>query len=121
MDLVDEQDVALVELGEDRRQVARAFERRTGRDVQVHTHLGGDDAGKRRLAEPRGAGEEQVVDGLAPVAGGFEHDREMLLDLALTDELGERTWPQADVDDLLGIVADARIEELVTHVRPPTA
>ena len=40
---------------------------------------------------------------------------------ALTDELGKRAWAQPDVDDFLGIVADARVEELVTHGRPPTS
>ncbi len=121
VDLVDEQDVALVELGEDGRQVAGAFERRTGRDVQVHSHLGGDDAGERGLAEPGRPGEQQVVDRLAAVAGGLEHDREVLLELALADELGEGTRPQPGVDDLLDVVADARVEELVTHDRPPAA
>jgi hypothetical protein len=62
-----------------------------------------------------------VVDGLTPVAGSLEHDRQMLFELALTDEIGERAGPQPDVDDLLGVIADARVEELVTHVRPPTA
>ncbi len=117
MDLVDEQDVALVELGEDGRQVAGAFERRTGRDVQVHPHLGGDDAGERGLAEPGRPGEQQVVDRLATVAGGLEHDREVLLELALADELGEGTRPQPGVDDLFDVVADAR-DRGTRHARP---
>ncbi len=44
VDLVDEQHVAVFELGEDRGEVAGAFECRTRRDVQVHSHLGGHDA-----------------------------------------------------------------------------
>ena len=92
-----------------------------GRDVQVHAHLGGDDAGQRGLAEPGRAGEQQVVDGLAAPPRGLEHDREVLLELALADELGERPRPQPGLDDLLGVVGDARVEELVTHGGPPAA
>ena len=61
VDLVDEQHVAVVELGEDGRQVAGPLERRTGGDVQVHAHLDGDDAGQGGLAEPGRPGEQQVV------------------------------------------------------------
>ena len=75
VDLVDEQDVALLQLGEDRRQVAGPFQRRARRDVQGHAHLGGGDAGQRRLAEPGRAGEQQVVDGLAAPPGGLDDDR----------------------------------------------
>ena len=69
VDLVDEQHVAVLELGEDRGQVAGPLERRARRDVQVDAHLGGDDAGQRGLAEPGRAGEQQVVDRLARVGG----------------------------------------------------
>ena len=75
VDLVDEEDVALVELGEDRGEVAGALERRARRDVQAHAHLGGDDAGEGGLAQPGRAGEEQVVGGLAPPARRLEDDR----------------------------------------------
>ena len=74
-----------------------------GPDVMcsVHAHLGRDDAGQRRLAQPGRPGEEQVVDRLAPAAGGLEDDAEVLLQLALTDELVERARPQARLDDVL--------------------
>ena len=94
-----------------------------GPDVMcsVDAHLGGDDAGQRGLAEPGWAGEQQVVDGLAAPAGRLEDDAEVLLQLALTDELGEPPRAQPGLDDLLGVVADAGIEELVTHGGPPGA
>ena len=62
-----------------------------------HAHLGGDDAGQRGLAQARRAGEQQVVDGLGAPAGRLEDDLEVLLELGLADELGERARPQADV------------------------
>ena len=115
MDLVDEQHVVVAELGEDGGEVAGALERRAGRDVQLHVHLGGDDRRQRRLAEPRGSGEEQVVDGLPAAPGRLEDDAEVLLQFALSDELVEAPRPQPGLDGVLGVVVDARIEELVTH------
>jgi hypothetical protein len=124
VDLVDEQHVALAELGEDRGEVAGPFECRARGDLQVHTHLGGDDAGQRRLAQPGRAGEQQVVDRLLSLAGGLEHDSQVLLEFSLADELVERPRAQTrfefdlGADDVVG-AADARIEELVTHDVPP--
>ena len=94
MDLVDEQHVALAELGEDGGEVAGAFEGGARGDVQVHAHLVGDDAGQRRLAEPGRPGEQQVVGGLAASAGGLEDDAQPVLQLGLADELVERPGPQ---------------------------
>ena len=121
VDLVDEQDVALLELGEDGGQVAGPLERRARRDVQGDAHLGGGDAGQRRLAEPGRPGEQQVVDGLAAPAGRLDDDAEVLLQLALADELGEQARPQPGLDDVLGVAGDARVEELVTHGGPRAA
>ncbi len=64
VDLVDEQHVAVVEVGEDRGEVTGAFERGAARDAQRDVELGGDDPRQRGLAEPRRAGEEEVVDRL---------------------------------------------------------
>ena len=46
---------------------------------------------------------------------------EVLLQLALADELGEAARPQPDLDDVLGVAGDARLEELVTHGAPRAA
>ncbi len=120
VDLVDEQHVAVAELGEDRGQVAGTFERRTGGDVHVHAHLDGDDAGQAGLAEPGRAGQQQVVGRLAAHLGCLEHDREMLFQLALTDELAQPSRPQPGLVGLFDVVGRAGIEELLTHVGPPT-
>ena len=85
----------------------------------MRAHLGRHDAGQRRLAEARWSCEQQVVDGLSTVAGRLEHDRQVLFEFALADELVERPRAQPGLDDLLGVGCHARIEELVTHVAPP--
>ena len=115
MDLVDEQHVAVVELGEDGGQVAGPLERRTRRDVDPDAHLGGDDAGQAGLAQARRAGEQQVVGGLTPPAGGLQHDREVLLQLGLADELLEAPGPQPGFLGLLA-VGGLGLEQLLTHV-----
>ena len=75
VDLVDEQHVAVVELGQDRREVAGPLERGSGRDVEMRAHLGRDDAGQRRLAETGRTREQQVVGGLPAAASGLQQDR----------------------------------------------
>ena len=62
-----------------------------------------------------------MVDGLAAPAGRLDDDAEVLLQLALADELGEQARPQPGLDDVLDVAADARVEELVTHGGPPAA
>ena len=119
VDLVDEEDVALVEVGEDGGEVAGPLDGRARRDVDAHAHLGGDDAGQRRLAQAGRPGEQQVVGGLAPPPGGLEDDREVLLQLGLADELGQAAGPQADlVGDLVLGGRGSGVEQLLAH-RPP--
>ena len=89
MDLVDEKHVAFLELGEDRSKVAGPLERRTGRDVHANTHLRCNDAGHRGLTQAWWACQQQVVGGLAAQLGSLQHNREVLLQLALADELTE--------------------------------
>ncbi len=98
MDLVDEEHVALVELREDRREVAGALERGTRRDVHANPELVCDDPCERGLAEPRRAGEQEVVSGLTAASSGLEDDAEVIFQLALADELVERTRSQADFE-----------------------
>ena len=64
---------------------------RAGPEVMCRatSQLGGDDARQRGLAEAGRAGEQQVVDRLPPPAGGLEDDAEVLLELALADEVVE--------------------------------
>ena len=64
VDLVDEEDVARLERGEDRRDVL-LLERRAGDRAEADAELLADDLRERRLAEARRAGEQHVVERLA--------------------------------------------------------
>ena len=65
VDLVDEEHVARLEVGEDRRQVAGALDDRPRGGADADAHLSGDDVRERRLAEARRPVEEHVVEHVA--------------------------------------------------------
>ena len=65
MDLVDEEDVPLLEAGEDRGHVALALERGPGDRANADAELLANDRRERRLPETRRAGEQDVVERLA--------------------------------------------------------
>ena len=64
VDLVDEQDVAAVELGEDADQVRALGQGGAVGDVDLRADLVGDDVGERGLAQARRAVEQRVLDRL---------------------------------------------------------
>src|SRR5699024_10085578 len=74
--------------------ITAALERRPGGDMQIGSHLPGDDSGQGGLAETGWSGEEEVVGGLAPPTGRLEDDLEMLLEFGLTHEVVEGAWSQ---------------------------
>ena len=94
VDLVDEQHVAVVEVGEDGGEVAGTLERGPARDAQVDVHLGGDDPRERGLAEAGRPREQEVIGRLAASACGRQQDLEVLLEAGLADELVEPARPQ---------------------------
>ena len=74
----------------------------------------------RGLAEPGRSGEQQVVGRLAaPRRAASSTIDEVLLQLALADELGERARAAARLVALLDVADRCRVEELVTHAWPP--
>ena len=89
MDLVDEQHVARLEVGEQRGKVAGALQHRTGGLAQVHAHLPRDDVRERGLAQARRAEQQHVVERLAAAARRLDEDFQLLADLHLPDVLGQ--------------------------------
>ena len=121
MDLVDEQHVALLQVGEDAGDVDLALEGGARGGVHADLHLGGDDAGEGGLAQAGRAGQQHVVEGLAAVARRLHEDLELLLDARLAHEVGEALGAQRLVEvalfGQLGGVGDA--PRVVGHgVRP---
>ena len=87
MDLVDEQNIARIEIGEDRRQIARLGEDGSRGHAEVHTQLAADDLRERRLAEAWWTVEQGVIHRLAPPPGALYKDGKIGARLLLPHEL----------------------------------
>ena len=101
VDLVDEEDVAVVEPGQDGGQVAGVGDRRSAGEPQGRRHLGRDDHRERGLAESRWTGEQHVVGSAPPAPGGLEDQAELVAHPLLADHLVERARPQRRLDRAL--------------------
>ena len=97
MDLVDEQHVSRLEVGEDGREVPGALDGGAGGGVHLRAHLVGDDARERGLAQPRGAREDHMVERLSAVASRLDEHAQVLADALLADVLVERARAQRAV------------------------
>jgi hypothetical protein len=119
VDLVDEEDVALAEAGQDRGHVALALQRGAGRRAQPDAELLTDDEGEARLAEPRRPDQEEVIERLAAGPRRLERDGELLLDPLLPDELIEPARPERALELVL-LDLDCRREKLGLGAHRPT-
>ena len=108
VDLVEEEDLALLEGGEDRGEVAGVLDGGAAGDADRGAHLGRDDHREGGLAEAGGAGEQHVVGGGAARAGGLQHQVELLADLLLADELVQVLGAQGGLDGLVLAVGGRR-------------
>ncbi len=98
VDLVDEEDIAGVEVGQERRQVARLLQHRARGLAEIHAHLVGDDVGEGGLTEPGRAEDQHVIQGVPAPAGGVNEDLHLLAHRGLTHVLGEPPRPDGAVD-----------------------
>ena len=98
VDLVDEQDLAVVEGGEERGQVARPLDDGPGGGLDRDAELGRDHVGEARLADARRPEEQDVVEGLAAAPGGLDGDPEVGDHLRLADVLVEPARAQRDLE-----------------------
>ena len=101
MDLVDEEHVARLEVGEHGGKIARALHDRPRSRAKADAELAGDDLRERRLAEPGRPMQQHMVERLGPRAGRVDKDAEIVAQGALADELGERLRPEAALGGVL--------------------
>ena len=94
VDLVDEQHVAVFEIGEQRGEVAGLGDHRAGGRAEIHAELARHDLRERRLAETGRSCEQHMVERLAPRPRRLDEHLEIGADLGLADELGERLRPE---------------------------
>jgi hypothetical protein len=101
VDLVDEEHVPLRERGQDRGDVALAFERRAGRRAEGDAELLADDVSEAGLAEAGRPDQQNVIERLPTRAGRLERDCELLLDALLSNELVQPARPQRALELVL--------------------
>ncbi len=81
VDLVEEEDLPLAQVGEDGGEVALDLQGGAGGLLEADAELVGDDGGEGGLAEAGRAEEQDVVERFAAGLGGLERDGELLLGL----------------------------------------
>ena len=100
VDLVDEEHVALFEIGELRREIARLGDHRAGGRAEIDAELARHDLRQGGLAEPRRPDEEHMVERIAPGLRRIDEDLEVGARGLLAREIVERQRP----DRRFGIV-----------------
>ncbi len=101
MDLIDEQDVALIDVGEDGGEIAGSLDGWAAGGVDIHAQLAGDDVGERGLAQAGGPVKQDVVRRFLALVGSREQDGEVVLDLRLADVLVKLARAQRRLDGVL--------------------
>ena len=95
MNLVDEEDLVLLQVGQHPGQVARLLDDRSGGRAHRHAHLVADDVGERGLAEAGRAIEQHVIERLAAAARRGNRHLQVVADAILADVFVERARPQS--------------------------
>src|SRR5438477_4206224 len=101
VDLVDEEDVPALQVGEDRGEIARPLKNGTGGGTDRDVELVGDDVRERRLAESGRPVEEDVVEDVAARAGRSDLHAQVLADRLLADVVVEGPRAERRLDDEL--------------------
>jgi len=98
VDFIDEEDIAALEIGEDAGEVARFFDLGAGGGVEGGADGGGDDVCEGRFSETGRAGEEDVLEDVVALFGGFDHEHESLGDLFLAVEVLESGGAKGEIE-----------------------
>ena len=115
MDLVDEQHVARLQVGQQRGEIAGPFEHRARGLAQVHAQLAGEDVGERGLAEAGRAEDQRVIQRLAALDRRLHEDLHLRLDLFLADVVGEPLRADGAIDGLLFARSRGLHDAIVAH------
>ena len=88
VNFIDEQNVAPLQVRQNGGQIVLALDDGSRCRLQRRAHLSGDNVGKRGLAQPGGAGQEDVVQRLIALPGRLDGQSELSHDVGLADEIG---------------------------------
>ena len=113
MDLVDEQHVALFEIGEQRREIAGLRDHRARRGAKPDAELLGHDLRQRRLAEAGRPRKQHVVERVAARLRRLDEHAQICARLLLANELGERARPDRRLEGVRFVLR--RADEAFGH------
>ena len=116
VDLVEEEDLAFAEVGEDGGEVALDLEGGAGGLLDTDIELVGDDGGEGGFAEAGGTGEQDVVEGVAAGLCGFEGDSKLLFGFGLADEFLEAARAELELEGIF-VFGAGRGDEALGIVR----
>ncbi len=102
VNLVDEENIAGAQVGQNRRQIAGAFDGRPGCDLDIDAHFVCQDMRQGGFSQPRRAVKQHVIERLATLAGGGNQNRQVFLDLFLPDQVAQVLRAQGVVYTVIG-------------------
>jgi hypothetical protein len=115
VDFVDEEDLALGEVGQDRREIARLLQHRARGRLDGRAQLGRNHVRQRRLAEPGRAVQQHVIERLAATPRSGDGDLQVLPHVRLADVLGERARPETRLVRNVLVRSRAGDQPIVSH------
>src|SRR5204863_89285 len=122
VDLVDEQHLARLEVGEDRRDVGLAFHRRSARDADADAELVRADGREARLPHTRRAVQRDVLERLLSRLRRLDEDAQVRLQLLLIAGCVVRTttwtWKGATASGQMMPFASWLVSMIVCTARP---
>ena len=118
VDFVDEQDVTVLEVGQESSKVARLGDDRARGGAEADAHFAGEDAGQGRLAEAGWAVEQDMVERLAAALRRRDEHPQILPRRLLADEFVEGLGPKRVVDVLGGALGCGNSGRVSRHRRP---
>ena len=119
MDLVDEEDLPILECGEESREIARPLDDRPRRGLDGDVELGGQDVGETGLAHAGGPEEQDVIERLAPGPSGFDGHAEVGHHRRLADVFVQGPGAEGLVVPELVVQGAAGEKAFVAHVCLP--
>src|SRR5580692_4965517 len=107
MDFVQKEDFFGFQRGENRGEVAFAFEQRAGAGFDGDLQFVGDDLGQRGFPKTRRAVQQDVIEGFSATACGFDGDRNVFLYALLADVFVKALGADASLDARVFFVGSA--------------
>ena len=110
MDLIDEEHVAFLKIGQHPGQITCLIDLRPTRDVDLRSDRGGNDVGQARFPQTRRATQKDVPQGVPAALGRLHHEHQTIFHLLLTAEIIKGRWAErvfeSPIRSLVGLIVN---------------